>query len=183
MKKMIVVVLAFCFIALPVLVEAQTPAGVHVMLPASGANYVQSTAMSGTLTSRGITFTWDVQDFSATLTVSGTYATEWISPSFDIYWFSTPDNLPMSIHVTSNTDSAYDFEAPYNTGSWITDLNQNDFVGNFDFGFHYPACSRFDITINPDVEGAAYDMSVSMDWGVGTADDVEAWDSVKALYR
>ncbi len=164
-------------------VQAQTPNGVHVKLPGTGATIVQSTAMSGTLSSRGITATWDVQSNSATITFVGTYATEWVSPNIDLYWFSTPADLPMSVVVTSTNASAYDFSAPYNTGSWNYTHAQNGLTGDLDFGTYFPASSRVDVEVNPNVEGAPYDITIVMSWGTGVADKMDSWGNIKALYR
>ena len=177
------IVKALFLLSISSTVVAQTPSGVHISLPGDGGTSVQSSAYSGTLSSRGITVTWDVQSNSATATFVGTFATESSTPEFVVYWLDTPAGFPMSVGVTSATDTAYDFQAPYRTGSWNYDHDQFDLVGDYYFGTYFPACLQVDVQLAPTIEGSAYDISVVMNWGQGVSVAEESWGAIKALYR
>lgn len=164
---------------------AQAPGGVHVVVP-NGVSYYQSSALAGSLTgSGGLNITWDVASTSATVTITGTFTTSWLNPKFNIYWFSSPDNLPFVCHVVSNSADAWNFSAPFmpSGGSWDHSLSQSGVTGNLDFGYHYPACARFDLEITPVDQGVPYDMTIYMEWGPGTDTVAASFGSVKTLYR
>jgi hypothetical protein len=183
MKLKLLPALIILFLATGAL--AQAPNGVHVMVP-NGNNYIQSTATSGSLTSGGITVTWDVQANSATVNFQGNYSTQWIDPYFDIYWFSSPEDLPFSGQVVCNSPSGnYDFSLPFKpVGEDWNHLHDNfDHSGDLDFGTYLPACSRFDFTAEVIQEGVDYDITMNLEWGTGVDTQDETLDMIKALYR
>lgn len=187
MKKAYWILAALAFATLPLMfaqpVQAQAPNGYQVRLPGNGADQLLFTTASGSETSRGMTVTWDIGTSSATFSFNGTFATEWISPDIDMFWFSVPEDFPMSIQIVSNTASAYDFEAPYNTTEWQYEHNQPGLTDSYNFGTYFPASSRMDITLDCITEGDPYDISVTMAWGEGTADEAASLSAIKALYR
>ncbi|HPF71159.1 MAG TPA: hypothetical protein PLQ13_10855 [Candidatus Krumholzibacteria bacterium] len=184
MNKVLVVTIAVALAAGSAV--AQAPDMFHVLLPASGATFVERDQASGTLSSNGITATWSSDANSATIRFYGNYTTAWLHPSVDLAWLNTAANLPMAIHMTcAVAGGTYDFAAPFSPvgGSWDWSHQTNGLTGAWNWGTYFPACTRFDTEIDLAQQNVDFDMTITWEWGTGVPTDEATWGDVKALFR
>lgn len=165
--------------------QAQTPDEVLVQIP-DGAGVLQSTALTGSLTSADFSCTWSVDGDSAVFDCDGPFtSTTFQYPRILITWGVTTAPLPLYFSVTSPGAGALSFAGEYFDPSlgWLVSYYEEARVGDWEFGQQFPVCDGIRLEFGLDSPSTGYDLNIAIQWGPDVAGEPDNWSGVKALYR
>jgi hypothetical protein len=163
----------------------QIPSFFEISFPDSESR-VRINDLSGSGSWSGLGATWTINDFEAEFTFHGTFFSTLYDPSFIIMWHSPGAELPLSVSITSNTDSQYRIVPLYQ--ETLEDPDDDSMVqwfvtGDMYFGHYFPDGYQLYFSIALLDEFDPYDMTITMDWGTGVPNDETSWGAVKSLFR
>lgn len=172
---------ALCAVA----ASAQTPEAVEIRIP-GGNSFLQSTDLTGTLTSADFTCTWSVGNGTAVFDWDGPFVSlNYYYPHLTLQWGELTEPLPLHFAVTNPGDGALSFAGGYLDPSlgWVYPYYQETVAGDWQFGQQFPVSDGIELEFNLDTPSTPYDLHLSMQWGPGVPSETVSWDAVKALYR
>lgn len=185
--RVIIWIIGFMVVGSTPSVAGQIPDSVNVYLPAAGS-FLQSGEWTGSMTSDGITVTWNVSDFAADFMYSGTMTGFGIAAScgFELTWLDTGATLPVSVSFASNTAGPYDINPMVQGTSGGPEFwwDPIEATGNSYFGHYFPPVYKVHLLVWQFVQwGDPVDLTVTMEWGPGVPVESATWGGVKSLYR